>query len=64
MESQNYKVQYRVMMSRYRGKTICPDCQGTRLRKDTSYVKINDRSISELVLTPVDELMTFLKTSP
>jgi excinuclease ABC subunit A len=61
VESQNYKVQYRVMMSRYRGKTICPDCQGTRLRKDTSYVKINGRSISELVLTPVDELMTFFK---
>ncbi len=61
VESQNYKVQYRVMMSRYRGKTTCPDCKGTRLRSDASYVKINGRSISELVLTPVAELIQFCR---
>jgi len=59
VESQNYKVQYRVMMARYRGKTICPECLGTRLRKDASYVKINGKSIIELVLMPVDELRNF-----
>ncbi|MCX6305486.1 MAG: excinuclease ABC subunit UvrA [Bacteroidetes bacterium] len=61
VESQNYKVQYRVMMSRYRGKTVCPDCKGTRLRKDASYVKINKKSISDLVLTPISELTLFCR---
>lgn len=61
VESQNYKVQYRVMMSRYRGKTICPECRGTRLRKDASYVKINGKSISDLVLIPVSGLTHFFK---
>lgn len=56
LESKSYKIQFRVMLSRYRGKTTCPDCKGTRLRKDASYVKINDKSIIDLVLTPVDEL--------
>ena len=59
VESQNYKVQYRVMMSRYRGKTICPDCRGTRLRKDANYVKVGGKSISELVLMPVYDLTEF-----
>jgi len=62
VESQNYKVQYRVMMSRYRGKTVCPECKGTRLRKDASYVKINNKSISDLVLTPITELTGFFRT--
>ncbi|MEI7981659.1 MAG: excinuclease ABC subunit UvrA, partial [Bacteroidota bacterium] len=62
VESQNFKVQYRVMMSRYRGKTTCPDCKGTRLRKDASYVKISEKSISDLVLMPVNELTRFFKT--
>ena len=61
VESQNYKVQYRVMMSRYRGKTVCPDCKGTRLRKDAGYVKINGKSINELVLTPLKDLTAFFK---
>lgn len=61
IESQGYKVQYRVMMSRYRGKTLCPECKGTRLRKDASYVKINQKSISDLVLMPVEELSRFFK---
>jgi excinuclease ABC subunit A len=59
VESQNYKIQYRVMMSRYRGKTICPECKGTRLRKDAGYVKIGQQSISELVLMPIEELKNF-----
>lgn len=61
VESQNYKIQYRVMMSRYRGKTICPDCKGTRLRKDASYVKVGGKSVSELVLMPVDRLTPFCR---
>ncbi|MEI7490820.1 MAG: excinuclease ABC subunit UvrA [Bacteroidota bacterium] len=59
IESQNYKVQYRVMMSRYRGKTVCPDCRGTRLRKDAAYVKINGQSVLDLVLMPVTGLTGF-----
>ncbi|MFH1297602.1 MAG: excinuclease ABC subunit A, partial [Bacteroidota bacterium] len=62
VESQSYKVQYRVMMSRYRGKTVCPECHGTRLRKDTSYVKIGGKSISDLALMPVGELYHFFNT--
>ncbi len=59
IESQNYKIQYRVMISRYRGKTVCPDCRGTRLRKDAAYVKINGKSVVDLVLTPVTGLTEF-----
>lgn len=54
-----YKIQYRVMLSRYKGRTGCPDCRGTRLRHDASYVKINDQSISDLVLMPVRNLIEF-----
>lgn len=60
VEEQSYKIQYRVMMSRYRGKTICPDCEGTRLRKDASYVKVGGKSISDLVRMPLDLLQTFM----
>jgi excinuclease ABC subunit A len=56
VEEQAYKIQYRVMLSRYRGKTICPDCKGTRLRKDANYVKINGYSITDLVLKPVKQV--------
>ncbi len=59
VESQNYKVQYRVMMSRYRGKTFCPECKGTRLRKDAAYVKINGKSIIDLVMMPISALTRF-----
>lgn len=55
LEEQTYKIQYRVMLSRYRGKTDCPDCKGTRLRKDASYVKINGYSITDIVLLPLDK---------
>ena len=62
VESQSYKIQYRVMLSRYRGKTICSECKGTRLRKDANYVKIDTRSITDLVLLPVNELLAFFKS--
>jgi excinuclease ABC subunit A len=61
LESQTYKIQYRVMLSRYRGKTICPECRGSRLRKDASYVKIAGKSIIDLVLLPVSEVDDFFK---
>lgn len=61
VEENTYKIQYRVMLSRYRGKTVCPDCKGTRLRKDANYVKVAGKSIAELVLTPLDELHDFFK---
>ncbi len=61
IESKTHKIQYRVMLSRYRGRTICPECKGTRLRKDASYVKINDTSINELVLMPIKRLITFFE---
>lgn len=62
VEAQSYKIQYRVMLSRYRGKTLCPDCNGTRLRKDASYVKVHDKNIQELMLTPVKHLYPWTQT--
>lgn len=59
LEKESYKIQYRVMLARYRGKTNCPDCNGTRLRKDANYVKVGGLGISELVLLPVSELVPF-----
>jgi len=59
LEENSYKIQYRVMLSRYRGKTTCPDCKGSRLKKEAGYVKIADKSLQELVLMPVSELKTF-----
>ncbi len=56
VESQLYKVQYRVLLSRYRGRTACPDCDGYRLRKEALYVKINGTNIGELSNMPVKEL--------
>jgi excinuclease ABC subunit A len=61
LESQAYKIQYRVMLSRYRGKTVCPECNGTRLRKDAGYVKIADHSINDIVLMPVKDSLEFYK---
>jgi len=59
VESRSHKIQYRVLLSRYRGRTICPDCRGSRLRKDASYVKINQKSITDLVLMSVEEVYPF-----
>ncbi len=61
VEENLYKIQYRVMLARYRGKTICPECHGTRLRHDASYVKVGGRSITELVTMPVTELSEFFR---
>lgn len=61
VESKSYKIQYRVMLSRYRGKTECHDCRGTRLRKDTNYVKIEDKCISDVVLMPLEDALTFFE---
>ncbi len=61
IESQVHKVQYRVMLSRYRGRTDCPDCRGSRLRKDASYVKVGGASITDLVLMPMSEVTKFFK---
>lgn len=59
VETQLYKIQYRVMLSRYRGKTNCPDCNGTRLRKDANYVLIDKTSISEILNMPVSRCVEF-----
>lgn len=59
LESKTYKIQYRVMLSRYRGRTNCPDCKGTRLRKDAQYVKIADTNITDLVLMPIEDTLEF-----
>jgi excinuclease ABC subunit A len=56
VKENQYKIQYRVMMSRYRGKTICPDCHGTRLKKEANWVKIAGMSISDLVEMPITNL--------
>ncbi|MFM9026891.1 MAG: excinuclease ABC subunit A, partial [Bacteroidota bacterium] len=62
VETQTYKIQYRVMLSRYRGRTTCPDCRGTRLRQDANYVKVGNKSITDIVLLPVSESSVFFQT--
>ena len=59
LEAKKYKIQYRVMLSRYRGKTTCPECDGKRLRKEASYVRINSMSVPDLVVLPVSALYDF-----
>ena len=61
LTSKSYKIQNRVMLSRYRGKTICNTCKGKRLRKEASYVKINGTSLQELVELPLEKVTTFFK---
>jgi len=61
LEENAYKIQYRVMLSRYRGKTTCPDCRGTRLKKEAMYVKVGGQSVQDLVLLPVGELQVFFE---
>ena len=61
LESKSYKIQYRVMLARYRGKTNCPDCNGTRLRKDSNFVKIGGSTLSELVILSLDKLTQFFE---
>ena len=62
VKENQYKIQYRVMMSRYRGKTTCPKCHGTRLKEEANYVKIGGRSISDLVQMPVARLKEWFRT--
>jgi excinuclease ABC subunit A len=61
VSEQTHKIQYRVLQSRYRGRTTCPDCRGTRLRKDAQYVKIDGRSITDLVLLPIADAQAFFE---
>ena len=61
LESKSYKIQYRVMLSRYRGRTNCPDCRGTRLRKDAQYVKVANTSITDIVLMPIEDALMFFE---
>ncbi|MCD8073245.1 MAG: excinuclease ABC subunit UvrA [Alistipes sp.] len=61
LESERYKIQYRVMLSRYSGKTRCPDCGGGRLRKEALYVRIGGMNIAEMVLLPADRLLAFFE---
>lgn len=61
LEENQYKIQYRVMLARYRGKTVCPECHGTRLKREASYVKVGGRSIAELVDLPVTDLLDFFE---
>lgn len=59
LEKETYKIQYRVLLSRYRGKTNCPECQGSRLRGDAAYVKIQEASIIDMVLWPISTVKDF-----
>ena len=59
VKANQYKIQYRVMLARYRGKPICPTCHGTRLKKEATYVKVGGASITELIEMPVTRLKTF-----
>ena len=61
LEEKNYKIQNRVMLSRYRGKTKCPTCRGTRLRKEANYIKIGNKTLSELVELPIKNLIEFFQ---
>lgn len=56
LKENQYKIQYRVMLSRYRGKTTCPDCNGNRLKKEASWVKIADKAITDLINMPIIKL--------
>lgn len=59
LESNQYKIQYRVMLARYRGKTICPECNGSRLKKEATYIRVGDKPITELVLMSIHQLKDF-----
>jgi excinuclease ABC subunit A len=59
LEENQYKIQYRVMLARYRGKTLCPKCRGSRLKPEAGYVRIGGKNISELVELPITELKLF-----
>ena len=62
VQANQYKIQYRVMLARYRGKPICPTCHGTRLKKEATYVKVGGTSITELIEMPISRLKGFFDT--
>ena len=62
VEENLYKIQYRVMLSRFRGKTICPTCEGLRLRQETQFVKIDGHNIQDMIELPLDELLPLIKS--
>ncbi len=61
LEEKSYKIQNRVMLSRYRGKTLCSECKGRRLRKEVAYIKVGDKTLPELVELPIDSLLNYFK---
>ena len=61
LKENQYKIQYRVMLARYRGKTVCPTCKGSRLKPEAQYVRIGNRSITELVMMPITQLYQFFQ---
>ena len=61
LEANQYKIQYRVMLARYRGKTICPECHGSRLKKEATYIRIDGKSITDLVLLPISTLNAYFE---
>ncbi len=61
LREKSYKIQNRVMLARYRGRTVCPTCEGGRLREEATYVKLGGRDITELVDIPIDELLPFFQ---
>jgi len=64
IDSERYKIQFRVMKARYTGKTLCPECGGSRLRKEALYVRVGGKAIADLVTMPVDELIVFFEALP
>jgi excinuclease ABC subunit A len=62
IEEKKYKIQYRVLLSRYRGKTICPECKGTRLRREAGYVRVAGKNIQEIVSVPIGKLHEYFET--
>ena len=61
IDSERRKIQFRVMKARYTGKTVCPDCGGSRLRKEALYVRVGGKTIADLTAMPVDELAAFFR---
>ncbi len=61
LERKSYKIQYRVLLARYKGKTTCPTCEGTRLSESAAYIKINGTAITDLVTRPIEEVRGFLE---
>lgn len=62
LEENQYKIQYRVMLARYRGKTVCPVCHGSRLKKEALYVKVGGKNIAEIVSMPINDVVEFFRT--